>query len=176
MNAATSRGLSAAWASARLARHGPNELPATARRGAWGLLRDVVLEPMFLLFVACGAIYLALGDRHEAPMLPGFVLVVTAITYVQTRRSEQSLEALRDLSSPRARVVRDGQSIRVAGRELVVGDIALLAEGDRVPADLAFAMAILPEELPVVLTGAAPGFGALAWFGATTWLLGRRAR
>ena len=91
---------------------------------------------MFLLLVACGAIYLALGDRHEALMLLGFVLVVIAITYVQKRRSEQSLEALRDLSSPRALVVRDGQSIRVAGRELVVGDIVLLAEGDRVPADL----------------------------------------
>ena len=66
MNAATSQGLSAAEASARLARDGPNELPATARRGALGLLRDVVLEPMFLLLVACGAIYLALGDRMIA--------------------------------------------------------------------------------------------------------------
>ncbi|MBX9793191.1 MAG: cation-translocating P-type ATPase [Burkholderiaceae bacterium] len=136
MIAPTSQGLSAAEATARLARDGPNELPATARRGAWGLLRDVVLEPMFLLLVACGAIYLALGDRHEALMLLGFVVVVIAITYVQKRRSEQSLEALRDLSSPRALVVRDGQSIRIAGRELVVGDIVLLAEGDRVPADL----------------------------------------
>ena len=136
VNVASTPGLSAAEARARLMRDGPNELPATARRGAWGLLRDVVLEPMFLLLVACGAIYFALGDRHEALMLLGFVLVVIAITYVQKRRSEQSLEALRDLSSPRALVVRDGQSIRIAGRELVAGDIVLLAEGDRVPADL----------------------------------------
>ena len=136
MNTATGPGLSAVEARERLARDGPNELPATARRGAWGLLRDVVLEPMFLLLVACGAIYLALGDRHEALMLLGFVLVVIAITYVQKRRSEQSLEALRDLSSPRALVVRDGQSIRVAGRDRVVEDIVLLVEGDRVPANL----------------------------------------
>lgn len=136
VDAAARPGLSAAEAGARLARDGPNELPPTARRRAWGLLRDVVLEPMFLLLVACGAIYLALGDLHEALMLLAFVLVVIAITYVQKRRSEQSLEALRDLSSPRAQVVRDGRSIRVAGRELVVGDIVLLAEGDRVPADL----------------------------------------
>ena len=136
VHAATRPGLSAAEAGARLARDGPNELPATAHRGAWGLLRDVLLEPMLLLLVACGAIYLALGDRHEALMLLGFVLVVIAITYVQKRRSEQSLEALRDLSSPRAQVVRDGQSIRVTSRELVVGDLVLLAEGDRVPADL----------------------------------------
>ncbi|MDP3611429.1 MAG: HAD-IC family P-type ATPase, partial [Rubrivivax sp.] len=69
-------------------------------------------------------------------MLLGFVFVVIGITYVQKRRSEQSLEALRDLSSPRAMVLRDGQPIRIAGRELVVGDVVLLAEGDRVPADL----------------------------------------
>ena len=153
MNAATTPGLSAAEASERLARDGPNELPATARRGAWGLLRDVVLEPMFLLLVACGAIYLALGDRHEALMLLGFVLVVIAITYVQKRRSEQSLEALRDLSSPRALVVRDGQSIRIAGRELVVGDIVLLAEGDRVPADLGLLRGVEPVDRRVAADG-----------------------
>lgn len=129
-------GLTSSEARERLETDGPNELPVSVNRGAWGLLREVVLEPMFLLLVACGAIYLALGDRHEALMLLGFVLVVIAITYVQKRRSERSLEALRDLSSPRALVVRDGRVIRVAGRELVVGDIVLLAEGDRVPADL----------------------------------------
>jgi Ca2+-transporting ATPase len=129
-------GLTVAQAHRRLERDGPNELPAATGHSAWVLLQDVLLEPMFLLLVACGAIYLALGDRHEASMLLGFVLVVIAITYVQKRRSENSLEALHDLSSPRALVVRDGEAIRIAGRELVVGDIVLLAEGDRVPADL----------------------------------------
>lgn len=136
MEPVPARGLTSIEARQRLSQQGPNELPATAQRGAWGLLRDVVLEPMFLLLVACGAIYLALGDRHEALMLLGFVLVVIGITYVQKRRSEQSLEALRDLSSPRALVIRDGQAVRIAGRDLVVGDAVLLAEGDRVPADL----------------------------------------
>ncbi len=136
MNGTIASSLSSSEARQRLERDGPNELPAASNRGAWVLLREVCLEPMFLLLVACGAIYLALGDRHEALMLLGFVLVVVAITYVQKRRSERSLEALRDLSSPRALVVRDGQPIRIAGRELVVGDMVLLAEGDRVPADL----------------------------------------
>ncbi len=130
------QGLTSADARRRLQQDGPNELSASRQRGSLGALRDVVLEPMFLLLVACGAIYLALGDRHEALMLLGFVLVVIAITYVQKRRSERSLEALRDLSSPRALVIRDGEAIRVAGRELVVNDIVMLAEGDRVPADL----------------------------------------
>jgi Ca2+-transporting ATPase len=129
-------GLTADEARRRLERDGPNELSSTGQGGAWKLLREILLEPMFLLLVACGTIYLMLGDRHEALMLLGFVGVVIAITYVQKRRSEKSLEALRDLSSPRALVVRDGAPIRIAGRELVVGDIVLLAEGDRVPADL----------------------------------------
>jgi Ca2+-transporting ATPase len=129
-------GLTADEARQRLARDGPNELPSTGQHSAWRLLREVVLEPMFLLLVACGAIYLALGDRGEALMLLGFVGVVIAITYVQKSRSEKSLEALRDLSSPRALVVRDGAPVRIAGRDLVVEDIVLLAEGDRVPADL----------------------------------------
>ena len=63
MNAAQAHDLSAAEASKCLAREGPKELPATAKRGALGPLRGVVLEPMFLLLVACGAICITLGDR-----------------------------------------------------------------------------------------------------------------
>jgi Ca2+-transporting ATPase len=129
-------GLSEAEAAQRLTRDGPNELPVSRPRGVLRLLRDVVLEPMFLLLVACGAIYMVLGDRHEALMLLGFVFVVMGITFVQQRRTERSLEALRDLSSPRALVMRDGHARRIAGRELVCGDIVLLAEGDRVPGDM----------------------------------------
>ncbi len=129
-------GLTAQEAQRRFERDGANELPLSRPRSALRLLREVFAEPMFLLLVACGAIYLLLGDRHEAAMLLGFVLVVIAITFIQQRRSERSLEALRDLSSPRAMVVRDGVACRVAGRDLVVGDVVLLAEGDRVPADL----------------------------------------
>ena len=113
-------GLSEVEARIRFAKDGPNELPTSRPRGVLRLLRDVALEPMFLLLVACGAIYMALGDRHEALMLLGFVFVVMAITFVQRHRTERSLEALRDLSSPRALVVRDGQARRVAGRELVM--------------------------------------------------------
>lgn len=130
------RGLTEAEARRRLGLLGFNDLPAARRRGVLGLLREVLAEPMFLLLVACGAVYLALGDLQEALMLLAFVVVVVAITFVQRRRSERSLEALRDLSSPRAVVVRDGATRRVPGREVAVGDVVLLAEGDRVPADL----------------------------------------
>ena len=129
-------GLTDAEAQVRLARDGPNELPVSRPRGMLRLLGDVVTEPMFLLLVACGVIYLTLGDRNEALMLLGFVFVVMGITFVQQRRTERSLEALRDMSSPQALVLRGGKPRKVAGRELVCGDIVLLAEGDRVPADL----------------------------------------
>ena len=129
-------GLSEVEARQRLAQDGPNELPVSRPRGVLRLLREVVSEPMFLLLVACGAIYMVLGDRQEALMLLGFVFVVMGISFVQQRRSERSLEALRDLSSPRALVMRDGEARRIAGREVVLGDIVLLAEGDRVPGDM----------------------------------------
>ncbi len=133
---AVAAGLSDAEARQRLAKDGPNELPVSKPRSVLRLAREVASEPMFLLLVACGAIYMLLGDRQEALMLLGFVFVVMGISFVQQRRSERSLEALRDLSSPRALAVRDGTPVHVAARDLVVGDMVVLAEGDRVPADV----------------------------------------
>ncbi len=134
-DAARREGLSAAEARARLGRDGPNELPAARRRGVWALAGEVAREPMFLLLLAGGTMYLLLGDVREAAMLLSFVFVIMTITFVQERRTERALSALRELSSPRARVVRDGEARRVAGREVVCGDVVLLAEGDRVAAD-----------------------------------------
>ena len=128
-------GLSQADAAQRLREHGYNELPSTETRTIWAIALDVVREPMFLLLVACGVIYLFLGDIEEALMLLGFVFVVMGITLYQERKTERALEALRDLSSPRALVIRDGQEQRIAGREVVPGDLLVVREGDRVPAD-----------------------------------------
>ncbi|WP_034295265.1 cation-translocating P-type ATPase [Herbaspirillum sp. RV1423] len=129
-------GLSTPEAARLLARDGLNELPDTAKRGLLELLRKMLSEPMFLLLIACGAIYLVLGNRQEAMMLLGFVFVVMGITFVQQRRAENSLSALRELSGPQALVIRDGKTIKISGRELVCGDIVLLSEGDRIPADI----------------------------------------
>jgi P-type Ca2+ transporter type 2C len=128
--------LSEREAAERLAQGGPNELPVSRPRSVLRLLREVAFEPMFLLLVACGALYMALGNTQEALMLLGFVFVVMGISFVQQRRSERSLDALRDLSSPQARVLREGTERSIGARDLVVGDVVLLAEGDRVPADL----------------------------------------
>jgi Ca2+-transporting ATPase len=129
------RGLSTAEALSRLVKDGPNELPSSRPRGPIRTLFDVMHEPMLLLLLGSGAVYLALGDHAEAVALLAAILVVIGITFYQEQKTERALAALRDLSSPRALVVRDGAVVRVAGREVVVGDILLLDEGDRVPAD-----------------------------------------
>ena len=128
-------GLTREEASRRLAEDGYNELPSTKKRSIFAIAFDVVREPMFLLLVACGTIYLLLGDVREAGMLLSFVFVVVGITLFQERKTERALEALRDLSSPRAQVIRDGELRRIPGREVVRDDLLVLAEGDRVPAD-----------------------------------------
>src|SRR3569623_56069 len=134
-NAPALRGLSAEEAAERLRRYGYNALPTAKPRTTLTLLLGILREPMFLLLSAAGTIYLVLGDLGEALMLLFFVFVVLGITLYQERKTERVLAALRELSSPRALVVRDGDRRRIAGREVVPGDVLLLAEGDRVPAD-----------------------------------------
>ena len=110
-------------------------LPSTRQRSTFAIAVEVAREPMFLLLIASVAIYLALGDLREALVLSFSLFVIFGITIFQERKTERALEALRDLSSPRALVVRDGEQKRIAGREVVRGDILILTEGDRVPAD-----------------------------------------
>jgi Ca2+-transporting ATPase len=128
-------GLTRATAAHRLRDEGSNELPSTRPRSVLRIAADILREPMLLLLVGGGALYLFLGDVREALFLLFFVLVVMGITFYQERKTERVLEALRDLSSPRALVIRDSQEIRIAGRDVVREDVVVLSEGDRVPAD-----------------------------------------
>ena len=129
------QGLTEQEALEHLAEDGYNELPSAKKRTFLHILLEVIREPMFLMLIACSLLYLILGDREEALMLMGFVAVIIGITFYQEQKTERALEALRDLSSPRALVIRDGKQQRIAGREVVREDIILLSEGDRVPAD-----------------------------------------
>ncbi len=135
MTDALEDGLNPGEAAARLERDGPNELPSSSRRTLASSALAIAAEPMTLLLFACGGIYLLLGDRQESIMLLGFVVFITGITLFQERKTERALEALRDMASPRALVVREGKRVRIAGREVVLGDLLVLSEGDRVPAD-----------------------------------------
>jgi len=128
-------GLTQAQAQERLRQFGPNALPAQQSRGFVRIGLEVVREPMFLLLLAAGTLYFATGKTGDALMLLGFVFVVMAITIVQERRTERALDALKALSNPRALAIRDGRAKRIAGDEVVPGDVLIVAEGDRVPAD-----------------------------------------
>lgn len=130
-------GLSNAEAAARLAQDGPNQLPGNTPKSTAAIVREVLTEPMFLMLLAAGGIYLALGDRGEALFLLSFVFVVIGITLVQERRTQRALESLRDLSAPRALVIRDGIEQHIAGRDVVCGDLLVLHEGGRIAADAA---------------------------------------
>ena len=173
-------GLKEQEALRRLVRDGANELPVSRPRSMLRLVREVAFEPMFLLLVACGALYMVLGDVQEALMLLGFVFVVMGISFFQQRRSERSLDALRDLSSPQARVIRGAKERTVAARDLVVGDIVMLAEGDRVPADLSLIVcanlavdeSLLTGESAPVLKQAGPLAGSVL----ASWLRAARRK
>ena len=128
-------GLDPAEAARRLAAHGPNLLPGSAPRSMLAIVGGVLTEPMFLMLLVAGGLYLALGDRAEAAFLLSFVFVVIGITLAQERKTQRALESLRELSAPRALVIRGGEEIRIPGREVVVGDLLVLHEGDRIAAD-----------------------------------------
>ena len=127
--------LTQAEAQSRLVAEGFNELPRARRRSHLRIVFEVLREPMLALLIAGGVVYLLLGNRVEALILLAFACLSVGITVVQEARTERVLEALRDLTSPRALVIRGGERLRIAGREVARGDLIVLAEGDRVPAD-----------------------------------------
>ena len=112
-------GLSAQSAAARLKIDGYNELPTPEQRGFLRILVEVLRQPMFALLLGGGVVYLLLGDRIEALLLLLFASLAVTITIVQESRSEHVLEALRNLASPRATVIRDGVRAHIAGRMVV---------------------------------------------------------
>lgn len=129
------KGLTRHEAARLLESTGPNALPGSEPKSMLRIAIGVLTEPMFLMLLVAGGIYLLIGDTAEALFLLFSVLAIIALTLVQERKSQRALEALRDLSAPRALVVREGVEERIASREVVPGDLLVLREGDRVPAD-----------------------------------------
>ena len=146
-------GLSASEAAQRLQAEGPNELPRGRRRTLWRIVAEAGRDPMSQFLLAGVAIYLLLGDVHEALVLGVFVMVTIGLSVVQQQRTERVLEALRDLASPRALVLRGGERVRIPGREVVRGDQLLIGEGDRVAADGVLLSAHALETDESLLTG-----------------------
>ncbi|MBC7658595.1 MAG: cation-translocating P-type ATPase [Chitinophagaceae bacterium] len=129
------QGLSKAEVLAKREVFGWNELPSSKPRSHFRIAFSVVKEPMFLLLIACSLLYILMGDIGEGLILSVAVLLVIVITFVQERRTERTLESLRDLTSPRALILRDGVWARLPAKELVPADTISVSEGDRIPAD-----------------------------------------
>jgi Ca2+-transporting ATPase len=128
-------GLSSDKAIQKLKDEGYNELPSAQSKNILQIVLEVIQEPMFILLISCGALYLVLGDYVEGVILLCWVFLIIFMTFYQYQKTEKALDALRKLSSPRALVIRDGLEIRIAGREVVREDLVILQEGDRIPAD-----------------------------------------
>jgi len=163
----TITGLSETEAAKRLQKEGYNELPSQKKRNFLVIFLHVIVEPMLLLLLGAGLIYYILGEHQDALMLLFFVFVVVGITFYQERKTERALEALKNLSSPRALVIRDGKQKRIPGREVVRDDYIILREGDRVPADavMTFCSNLLVDES--LLTGESLAVRKSEWDGAT---------
>ncbi len=129
-------GLSHQEALNRLERFGYNELQTDGPRGVMKIVLGAVKEPMVLLLIGIGIIYLLLGEAEEVYSLLTFLILILGITIYQENKTEKTLFALKELSSPRAVVIREGKQLRIPGREVVPEDIVILNEGDRIPADI----------------------------------------
>lgn len=157
------KGLTSAEAEKRLKRDGYNEIQGQKPPGIFEKVFKLMREPMLILLLGSGSIYLLLGEPRDAAMLLFLVFGVVAITLYEERKTEHALEALKNLASPRALVIRDGEQKRIAGREAVCGDIIVLCEGDRVPADAVVLTAsnlLIDESL---LTGESLAVRKSAW-------------
>jgi Ca2+-transporting ATPase len=163
----TVKGLTNDEALEKIAQYGYNELPSSKPKTLFHIALEVIKEPMFILLVICGGLYLLLGDFQEAVMLLGFVFVIMGITFYQERKTEKALEALKDLSSPRALVIRDGVETRIAGREVVKDDIVVIKEGDRVPADAVILQSVNISAEESLLTGESVPVRKTDWDGKT---------
>jgi len=160
-------GLSEEDAARKLDEEGFNELPSQKRQSIFTILINILFEPMLLLLIGSGLIYLVLGESNDALMLLFFVIVVVGITFYQERKSERALDALKNLSSPRALVIRNAKQRRIPGREVVRDDIIILREGDRIPADgnVLFCSNLLIDES--MLTGESLAVRKSEWDGKT---------
>lgn len=158
-------GLSEKEAKQILDLEGLNEIPSQKKKNCLSMLFKIITEPIFLLLLSAGVIYLFLGEMVDALMLLFAVFLVVGITYYQERKTEKTLEALKNLSAPKALVIRDGEQKIINSKELVRGDIIIIREGDYVPAD---ASILSGENLSAdesLLTGEAISVRKISWDG-----------
>ena len=147
------KGLSAVSAKERLFINGPNELPSAKPKSVLDIFAHVVKEPVFIMIIASGLLYLILGNTLEGIVLFSSTTIIILINFYQNRKTENALYALRKLSAPNAIVIRDGKEITIPAREVVVDDIMILNEGNKIAADAMLLEADNLETDESMLTG-----------------------
>ena len=128
-------GLTSAEAHSRLMVNGENQIPSEKQKTLLRQVLTIVSEPMLILLISAGVINFFLAEILDAVMLMFTVVIVLGISIAQSRRTENALFALRQLAAPYATVIRDGSEMKIPSSSVVVGDLLLLSEGDRVSAD-----------------------------------------
>jgi Ca2+-transporting ATPase len=149
----TPRGLSAAEAARRLDEFGPNELQAAGRVSPWAILLEQFKNVLIIILLLATALSAFLGHGVEAIAITVIVLFAVVLGFVQEYRAERAIEALREMAAPTATAIREGRERRVPARDLVPGDLVLLATGDKVPADVRLVEAFNMQAVEAALTG-----------------------
>ncbi|MGV1139107.1 cation-translocating P-type ATPase [Enterococcus hirae] len=128
-------GLSTSQAKEKLERDGLNQLKEAPKKPTWKLFLETFKDAMVIVLLIVALIQMVMGDYIEFFVIFAVLMLNSVISVIQTKKAEGSLEALKNLSAPDARVIRDGKEKTIPANELVVGDIVLLEAGDYVPAD-----------------------------------------
>lgn len=149
----TPDGLTAAEAARRLDRFGPNELQTSGRVSPWAILLEQFKNVLIIILLFATALSAFLGHGVEAIAITVIVLFAVVLGFVQEYRAERAIEALREMAAPAATVIRDGRERHVVARDLVPGDIIVLATGDKVPADVRLTGAVNLQTIEAALTG-----------------------
>ncbi|MDD4168881.1 MAG: cation-translocating P-type ATPase [Desulfotomaculaceae bacterium] len=131
----TLQGLTSAEARKRQEQYGKNELTAAKKDGFFYKMLHVIGEPMFSLLLVAAIIYFILGEPRDGAIMLIFVVGIISIDVIQEWKTDKTLNALKDLSAPQITVLRDGKEMVIASADLVPGDLMLITEGVKIPAD-----------------------------------------
>ena len=135
INRTNKAGLTSAEATKLQEQYGRNELTPQKKDSFFKKALHTICEPMFLLLIVAAIIYFLLGEPRDGAIMLIFVVGIISIDIIQEWKTDKTLSALRDLSAPHIRVIRNGQEQEIASADLVPGDLMLIQEGVKIPAD-----------------------------------------
>ncbi|MBK9982285.1 MAG: cation-translocating P-type ATPase [Saprospiraceae bacterium] len=135
MSTSSHKGLTGTEVNASRQQHGSNIAQMVKPHVLLHTLKEIVLQPMILLLICAASVYFILGQSKEAFIMLFAIAIVTGISIYQENKSRSAINALRKLSSPQAKVIRDGQKITIPTGEIVIDDLIVIEDGNVVPAD-----------------------------------------